>query len=64
MNLDGPFRAPKSLAGATRQYKAIWRELRRHYAGGLTYGLDWPTLRSAYPVAAEHLWQMRKDWNV
>jgi hypothetical protein len=63
MNLNGPFKPARTIEGARRQYKAIWRELRRHYAGGLTFGLDWATLRSAYPACAEHLWNLRRDWD-
>ncbi len=55
MNISGPFKAPKSAAGARRQYWAIIREARRLQAGGLTFGMDWITFRIHYPEAAAHI---------
>lgn len=55
MNINGPFRAPKSAAGARRQYWAIIRAARKALAGGLSFGMDWPTFRASFPAAYEHI---------
>ena len=41
--------APKTKRGAVRQYDTIMRACRRDLAGGLSFGMDWPTLRITFP---------------
>ncbi len=56
---------PKSQAGAKRQYDAIIRRAYRRMAGGLTFGLDWPTFAATFPEDAAHIRAMRAaGWNV
>lgn len=50
---------PKSEAGAQRQYWAIIRKARRAMAGGLQYGMDWPTFRAWFPCEYAHIQAMR-----
>lgn len=50
---------PKTQAGAERQYNAIMRRARRRLAGGLTFGLDWPTFAASFPDDAAHIKAMR-----
>ena len=49
---------PKSKRGARRQYDAIMRQCRRDLSGGLSYGMDWPTLRATFPDRYAHLQAM------
>ena len=42
-------KTPKTKRGAVRQYDAIMRACRRDMAGGLSFGMDWPTLRTTFP---------------
>ena len=59
------YKMPKSQAGAARQYNAIIRRARRALAGGLSFGLDWPTFASTFPDAAAHIKAMRAaGWRV
>ncbi len=37
-------REPKSKEGALRQYDAILRSYRRDFAGGGSFGFDFPTM--------------------
>jgi hypothetical protein len=46
---------PKTKRGALRQYDAIMRACRRDLAGGLSFGMDWPTLRSTFPERYQRL---------
>lgn len=39
----------KSKRGAVRVYNAIMRRARRAMAGGLAFGMDWPTFRASFP---------------
>ena len=39
---------PKSKRGAERQYFTIIRQCYRDMGGGLSFGLDWPTLRATF----------------
>ena len=39
----------KSKRGALRRYRAILAQCRRDLAGGLQFGMDWPTLRITFP---------------
>jgi hypothetical protein len=40
---------PKSKRGALRQYNALINACQRDFAGGLVYGMDWPTIRNTFP---------------
>lgn len=42
-------REPKSKEGALRQYDALIRSYRRDFAGGGSFGFDWPTMRLNSP---------------
>lgn len=42
-------RTPRTRRGARRRYHAILRQCRRDLAGGLQFGMDWPTLRLTFP---------------
>ena len=51
-------RDPKSKEGALRQYDAIIRSYRRDFAGGGSFGFDFPTMRLNSPeryAQLEHL---------
>jgi hypothetical protein len=39
----------KTKRGAIRRYEQIMRACRRDLAGGLSFGMDWPTLRGTFP---------------
>lgn len=39
----------RTKRGAWRRYNAIIRQCRRDLAGGLSFGMDWPTLRVTFP---------------
>ena len=41
--------AVKSKRGAVRRYWAILARCRRDLAGGLSFGMDWATLRATCP---------------
>lgn len=43
------YKEPKSKRGCLMQYDQIMRACRRDLAGGLQFGMDWPTLRSTFP---------------
>ena len=53
------FKMPKTQAGAERQYWALIRKARRSMAGGLQFGMDWPTFRAWFPEAYAHIAAMR-----
>ena len=42
-------RDPKSKEGALRQYDANLNAYRRDFAGGGSFGFDWPTMRLNAP---------------
>lgn len=42
-------RTPKTKRGAMRRYNAILNRCFKDAKGGLSFGLDWPTLRSLWP---------------
>jgi hypothetical protein len=42
-------REPKTKRGAMRQYNALINACRRELAGGLQFGMDWPTVRTTFP---------------
>ena len=44
---------PKSSEGASRQYAALIRSYRRDFAGGGSFGFDWPTFRINSPERYE-----------
>ena len=49
---------PKTKRGARRQYDAIIRRCQQELAGGLAFGLDWPTLMVTFPDRYAHLQAM------
>jgi hypothetical protein len=51
--------AIKTKQGAIRRYDAILRRCRRDMAGGLTFGMDWPTLRITFPDRYAELQDIR-----
>ena len=42
-------RTPKTKRGAMRRYNAILNRCFKDAKGGLSFGLDWPTLRTLWP---------------
>lgn len=42
-------KTPKTRRGCYRQYRALYRQCRRDFRGGLQFGMDWPTLYVCYP---------------
>jgi hypothetical protein len=55
---------PKTKRGAVRQYETIMRACRRDLAGGLAFGMDWPTIRVTFPeryARIQHLKAIYKD---
>lgn len=58
------YKQPKSQRGCMRQYRMILNACRRDMAGGLTFGMDWPTLRATFPeryARLKELENMYKD---
>lgn len=53
-------RDPKTKRGAVRQYNAIIRTCRRDMAGGLMFGMDWPTVRITFPERYARLNALRE----
>ncbi len=45
----------RTKRGAARRYNAIIRQCRRDFAGGLAFGMDWPTLRATFPERAAEI---------
>ena len=44
----------RTKRGALRRYAALYRQAEKQLAGGLCYGIDWPTLHICCPeIAAE-----------
>ena len=41
--------AIRTKRGALRRYNAILRQCFKGMAGGLQFGMDWPTLRITFP---------------
>ena len=41
----------------------VWYKLREYGAGGLTFGMDWPTIRTCYPDLAFCYWHMIREYN-
>lgn len=41
--------AIKSKRGARKRYHAILAQCRKDLAGGLAFGMDWPTIRITFP---------------
>lgn len=52
----------KSKRGALKRYWAIIRQCRRDLAGGLSFGLDWPTLRTVFPDRYAEIQELRAAW--
>jgi hypothetical protein len=53
---------PKSRAGALRQIDILLNRYQRDFAGGGTFGFDWPTLRMNAPETFERIRQLQKDF--
>jgi hypothetical protein len=51
--------AIKSKRGALRRYNAILRQCFADMAGGLQFGMDWPTLRITFPERYAEIQQLR-----
>ena len=53
----------RTKRGALRRYNAILRQCFKDMAGGLQFGLDWPTLRITRPEIYAHLKSMSAAYN-
>lgn len=53
----------RSKEGALRRYAAILNACRRDLAGGLQYGMDWPTLRGTFPERYAELRTIRAQYD-
>lgn len=53
MPIDKPW--PKSKDGCARQINSILRGYRRDFAGGGSFGFDWPTFRINAPERYERV---------
>ena len=49
----------KSKRGAVRRYYAILARCRKDLAGGLAFGMDWPTLRITFPDRYAEIQELR-----
>jgi hypothetical protein len=54
--------APRSRAGAVRQYNAALRAYVRAFDGGGAFGYDWPTMRSNSVETFEFLRALQRAW--
>jgi hypothetical protein len=54
--------AIKSKRGAARRYWAILARCRRDLAGGLSFGMDWATLRSTFPDRYAEIQAIKAMW--
>ena len=50
----------RTKRGALRRYRAIIRQCRRDLAGGLSFGMDWPTLRATFPERYAEIQSLRE----
>jgi hypothetical protein len=41
----------------------IYQRCQRDMAGGLSFGMDWPTLRAVFPRRAEVMRAAQAEWN-
>lgn len=53
----------KSKRGAAKRYWAIIRQCRRDLAGGLSFGMDWTTLRITFPDRYAELQAIRASYD-
>jgi hypothetical protein len=53
---------PKSKRGADRQFRALLSKYRRDFAGGFTFGMDWPTLHANAPDVYNRLMALRLNY--
>ncbi len=51
--------APRTRRGCRRQYDSIVRACRRDLAGGLSFGMDWPTIRATFPERYQRIGELR-----
>lgn len=42
-----------------REYTSIYKKLEKSFSGGLTFGMDWPTLRVTHPEEAGRMQEIR-----
>lgn len=53
---------PKSKRGALRQRNAIIRAYKRAFAGGGSFGFDWPTFRLNWPEGFQRAVQLKLQY--
>ena len=53
---------PKSKEGCIRQYNAIINSYRKDFAGGGSFGFDWPTFRINSPERFERVRMLQDLW--
>lgn len=51
-----------SKRGAVRRYNAIVAQCRRDLAGGLSFGMDWPTVRATFPERYAEIESLRSNF--
>ena len=49
----------RTKRGALRRYNAILRQCFKDMAGGLQFGMDWPTLRITFPERYAEIQELR-----
>lgn len=54
---------PKSKAGCERQINALLNSYRKDFAGGGSFGFDWPTLRLNSPERYERIRALQNLWH-
>jgi len=53
----------RTKRGALRRYNAIINQCFRDMRGGLTFGMDWATLRSTWPERYAELASLKAMWS-
>ena len=53
---------PKSRAGALRQIDRLISRYRKDFAGGGSFGFDWPTMRLNAPEIYDRIRLLQKDF--
>ena len=51
---------PATKRGARKQYNAIMAKARRALAGGLSFGMDWPTFGANFPKEYAYVHQLNR----
>jgi hypothetical protein len=49
----------RTKSGARRRYNALLHQCRKALSGGLSFGMDWPTLRACLPAEYAELQSIR-----